>query len=116
MMGMQTMNNQTHDSWGNIKTPPTKTWEETHGENFIKIFVYAYGGGYLYGYQAKVEKMVRQRRPNIGQTPLQSVEAAYYTARKDIIDICCKNRVIKRLLADFEVMGYNQAELNFDGG
>jgi hypothetical protein len=27
-----------------------------------------------------------------------------------------KNRVIKRLLADFEVMRYNQHELNFDGG
>jgi hypothetical protein len=84
------MNNQTCDSWGNIKTPPIKACEETHGENFIKIFVYSYSGGYLYGCQAKVEKMVRQRRPNIGQTPLQSVETVYYTARRDILDICRK--------------------------
>jgi hypothetical protein len=99
------------DAWGNIRLDPVETIEEAHGGNFVKIFIYEYRGAYFYGFQIKIEKVVRQKAANVNDAPLKALEAARKAARGMIIRICRENHVIKRLFADFAVIGYNQPEL-----
>jgi hypothetical protein len=99
------------DTWGNIRLAPVKTIEEANGKNFVKIFIYEYRGGYFFGFQIKIEKVVRQRAANVNDLPLKTLEAARGAARGMIVQICKENHVIKRLYTDFTVIGYNQPEL-----
>jgi hypothetical protein len=99
------------DAWGNIRLDPVKTIEEAHGGNFVKIFIYEYRGAYFFGFQIKIEKVIRQKRANVQDLPLKALEAARKAARGMIIRICKENHVIKRLYTDFAVIGYNQPEL-----
>jgi hypothetical protein len=101
-----------YDQWGNVRADPVKVIEEAHGENFIKIFIYkAPRDSYFFGFQLKIEKVVRQKRANIADQPHRGPESARMAARDMIIDICKKNHGIKRLFADFTVIRYNQPEL-----
>jgi hypothetical protein len=101
-----------YDQWGNIKADPVKIIEETHGENFIKVFIYkAHGDSYFFGFQLKIDKVVRQKRANIADPHHRGPDSARAAARDMIIDICKKNHGIKRLFADFTVIRYNQPEL-----
>ena len=110
-----------YDTWGNLKGPPEKTIDEYHGENFIKIFIYKYtsistvAGGreadYHFGFQIKIERLVRQKRANIADPPMRGADEARLAARNMIVDVCKKNRAIKRLFADFTIIRYNQPEL-----
>jgi hypothetical protein len=102
-----------YDQWGNIKTDPIKVVEETHGKNFIKIFIYTAPGGnaWFFGFQLKIEKVVRQKLANIADPPLRGRDAAQLAARNMIINICKKNHAIKKIFADFTVIRYNQLEL-----
>jgi len=110
-----------YDQWGNLKGPPVKIIDECHGDNFIKIFLYNYtsistithnrGADYYFGFQIKLEKLVRQKKANIADRPLRGVEEARQAAQNMIIDLCKRNHAIKRLFADFTVIRYNQPEL-----
>lgn len=109
-----------YDQWGNLKGPPVKTIEETHGENFIKIFVYQYTSintvacgretDYFFGFQIKIDKLIRQKRANIASPPMRNADEARLAAQKMIVDICRKNKAAKRM-ADFQIISYNQPEL-----
>jgi hypothetical protein len=100
-----------YDQWGNLKINPVKAVEEVHGENFVKIFLYQYRDSFFYGFQLKIEKVVRQKRANIGDPALGGIESARAAAKDQIIDICKRNHGIKRLFADFTIIRYNQPEL-----
>lgn len=111
-----------YDAWGNLKGPPIKTVDEYHGDDFIKIFVYRYDdmsddsclgrpADYYFGFQIKIDKLVRQKTANIADKPSRSVDEARIEARDIIINICRKNRAIRRLFADFLIIRYNQPEL-----
>ena len=99
------------DSWGNLKAEPVKIIEENHGDNFIKIFLYEYSGSFFFGFQLKIEKVIRQKKANVADLPLKGPDAARTAAREMIVEICRKNNAIKRLFADFTVIRYNQPEL-----
>jgi hypothetical protein len=101
------------DQWGNIKTEPTNIIEETHGENFVKIMLYKSPGrdAWIFGFQLKIARVVRQKLANITDKPHKGPDAARRAARDMIIDVCRKNHGIKRLFADFTVIRYNQPEL-----
>jgi hypothetical protein len=99
------------DQWGNIRLKAEKVIEETHGQNFIKIFIYKYNGQFFYGFQIKIEKLVRQKKANISDPPLQSTEEARAAAREQIIEICKSGHAIKKAFNDFTVIRYNQPEL-----
>lgn len=99
-----------YDQWGNLKTP-TRVIEETHGENFIKIFVYQYQADYFFGYQIKIDGIVRQKKANIASLPMRDADEARESARKMIVDICNQKKVTKRIFAEFTIIRYNQPEL-----
>jgi len=100
-----------YDQWGNLKGTPLKVIEEKHGENVVKIFIYEYDAGFFFGFQMKIDKTIRQKRANIGDRPMRGVDEARSAAQKMIIDICKKNKVVKRTFAEFTIIRYNQPEL-----
>lgn len=110
-----------YDQWGNLKGTPAKTIEENHAENFVKIFIYQYSSintvinhrqaDFYFGFQLRIGKLVRQKQANIADSPCRSIESARIDARNMIIDICKKNRAIKKIFADFTMIGYDQLEL-----
>jgi hypothetical protein len=100
-----------YDAWGNIRLQAQKVIEENHGQNFIKILIYQYNKQFFYSFQVKIEKLVRQKRANIGDPPLESTEAARAAARDQIIKICKAGHAIKKAFNDFTVIRYNQPEL-----
>jgi hypothetical protein len=110
-----------YDQWGNLKGTPDKTIEEYHGDNFIKIFIYKYqsisaaadgrDNDYFFGFQLKLDKVVRQKRASIADPPLRCIDEARLAAQNMIIDLCRKNKAIKRVFADFTIIRYNQPEL-----
>jgi hypothetical protein len=99
------------DTWGNIRLEPVKTVNETHGENCVHIFVYQLGGAFYFGFQIKIDRVVRQKRANIKDIPHATAEGARAAARNMIIGICKENHAIKKLFADFTVIRYDQPEL-----
>jgi hypothetical protein len=99
------------DQWGNFRLQAEKVIEEIHGQNFIKVFIYRYNEQFFYGFQIKIGKLVRQKKANINDPPMQSREAAKEAARKQIIRICKTGHAIKKLFNDFTIIQYNQPEL-----
>jgi hypothetical protein len=99
------------DQWGNLRLQAEKIIEENHGQNFIKIFIYKYNDQYFYGFQVKIEKLIRQKKANINDPPLQSTDGARAAAREQIIRICKTGHAIKRAFNDFTVICYNQPKL-----
>jgi hypothetical protein len=100
-----------YDTWGNIRLEPVKAAQEAHGENCIRLFVYQYNGAFYFGFQIKIERLVRQKRANIKDIPHNTIEGARSAARNMIIEICKENHAIKKLFADFTVIKYDQPEL-----
>lgn len=111
VIGQSRPNDPAYDQWGNLKENPLKTIEETHGGNFVKIFINEYRGAFYFGFQFRVERVIRQKKANIKDRPLDSPDAAGAAARKIIIKICKENHAIKRLFAEFAIIVYNQPEL-----
>jgi len=109
------------DQWGNLKGTPLKVIEEKHGENSVKIFIYEYRSintvangrpaDYYFGFQLKIDRLIRQKRANIADRPMRGVDEARSAAQKMIIDICKKNKVVKKTFAEFTSIRYNQPEL-----
>jgi hypothetical protein len=101
------------DRWGNIKAKPERTIEENHGKNFIKIFIFQISSNFYYGFQFRIEKLVRQKAANIKGQPYETLEAARIAAREELKKIIFKTRSrgLKMLFADFVNLYYNQPEL-----
>ena len=87
-----------YDTWGNIRLEPVKTVNEAHGENCIRLFVYQYTGAFYFGFQIKIDRLVRQKRANVKDVPHNSIEGARAAARNMIIGICKENHAIKNCL------------------
>ena len=110
-----------YDQWGNLKGAPIKTIDEYHGESFIKIFIYQYlsivsaasgrTADYFFGFQLKLGQLIRQKRANIADRPIRSIDEARVAARNMIVDICRKNKATKSIFAEFTIIRYNQPEL-----
>jgi hypothetical protein len=111
MMDQSCPENPDYDTWGNIRLQAEKVIEENHGQNFIKILIYQYNKEYFYGFQIRIEKLIRQKKANISDLPLGSTEAAREAAREQIIELCKMGHAIKKAYNDFTVIRYNQLEL-----
>jgi hypothetical protein len=98
------------DSGGNIKKEPLKILEESHGPDFIKIFVYHTETGFFFGYQLKLKKLILQKQANIKDTPMEGEMAAIKAARKELTALASENRLIKTFIM-FDTICYNQPEL-----
>jgi hypothetical protein len=98
------------DSWGNIKKEPLKVLEESHGPDFIKIFVYQTEKGFFFGYQLKLKKLILQKQASIKDTPLEGKTEAVKAAREQIKTLVTENRLIKTFIM-FDTICYNQPEL-----
>jgi hypothetical protein len=79
-----------------------KKIEEYHKKDFIRIFIFKRleSGQFVYGYQLKVAKLVRQKAPFPGDVGQDSLDAAQTAAWTEIIKICSENRA-KRAIAVF---------------
>jgi len=100
-----------YDKWGNLKGTPVKTIEENHGENFIKIFIYQCQDNFYFGFQLKIDRLIRQKRANIADSPMRGADDSRTAAQNLIIEICKKNKVVKKTFAEFTIIRYNQPEL-----
>ena len=109
------MDNTEIDKWGNIKGVPFNEVEEHNGSNFIKIDMFELAiqnkPKFFFGFRLKIDKLARQKTPNIANESFNSVDDARIAAQNMIIDLCRKNKIIKKLLADFTLVKYNQPEL-----
>lgn len=94
-----------------IKTKPIKIIEENHKKNYVKISIYEISGGFYFGYQLKVDRIVRQKCPTMNDTARTSAEEARLAARDEIKDLCGHNRFIREIFEDFTMIKYNQGEL-----
>jgi hypothetical protein len=101
-----------HNIFGNLTGAPIASIEENRGDNFAKIFLYEDAGGYIYGYQAKIGKVIRQKSANIADERFHTREAARTAAEKEIEKLCSSaNKNTRNLFADFNVIRRNQPEL-----
>ena len=96
---------------GKINSKPVKIIEEAHKKNYVKIFIYEVSGSFFYGYQLRVDRIIRQKKANSNETPLSSTEAARIAARDEIKRICGHSRFIRDIFEDFTMIKYNQGEL-----
>jgi len=94
-----------------IETEPIKIVEENHKKNYVRIFIYEVSNSFFYGYQLKVNRIIRQKKPTWADVPWMSIEAARLAAKAEIIKICKNNKMIRELFEDFTIIKYNQMEL-----
>jgi hypothetical protein len=99
------------NAFGLITAAPVKIIEEYNKKNHVKIFIYEISGAFYFGYQLKVERIIRQKPAKISDTALSSAEAARMAARDEIKAICGHSRFIRDIFEDFTVIKYNQMEL-----
>jgi hypothetical protein len=97
------------DTWGNFKNP-LKAIEENHGLNFIKIFIYGYDTRFYYGYQLKLDKMIREKKANITERGENTEERARKAARNELINLTTETKLRKMFIC-FDRICYNQPEL-----
>ena len=96
---------------GVIKAEPVKTIEERHKKNYVKISIYEVSGAFFFGYQLRVDRIIRQKKASISDKALQSAEEARCAARDEIKGICGHSRFIRDVFEDFTIIKYNQGEL-----
>jgi hypothetical protein len=99
------------NAFGAITLDPVKSIVESHSKNFVKIFIYECAGRFYFGYQLKVERIIRQKKANVADTSYDKADAARLAAREEIKGICGSNRFIRDILEDFVSIVYNQPEL-----
>jgi hypothetical protein len=98
------------DTWGNIKTEPVKSLEESHGPHFAKIFIYRAGPGFYFEYQLRIKKLITQKKANIGDVPLKTEEEALRAARDELLSLASEKK-LRRIFTTFDKIRYNQPEL-----
>jgi hypothetical protein len=97
------------DIWGNFINP-LKTIEQNNGNNFIKIFIYAYEGCFYFGYQLKLKKLIREKRANISDIPIDTEEKARKAAKNELTNIVTEEK-LQKVFISFDKICYNQPEL-----
>jgi hypothetical protein len=101
------------DRWGNFHKEPERIIEENHGLNFIKILIFEHNGLFFFGYQIKIEKLIRQKAANIKNANFETIDAARIGAREELKTVIFKTRShgVKMQFANFVKVYYNQPEL-----
>jgi hypothetical protein len=104
-------NPEVFDRWGNFRIAPEKTIEEVHGDNFARVFFYETGGKHYFAYQLKFGTFLKQKIANIKDKAFDSFPAARLSALREIETVCTANRNVRKLIADFVQIRYNQPTL-----
>jgi hypothetical protein len=99
------------NAFGTITLEPVRTIIESHNKNFVKIFIYECAGRFYFGYQLKVDRIIRQKKANVADPSFNKAEAARMAARDEIKSICGSSRFIRDIFEDFVTIIYNQPEL-----
>jgi hypothetical protein len=103
--------NSTRDAWGNIRNTPVKVIEESHDDNFVKIFIYEIDGCFYYGYQIKVGKTICQKTANISDKPFGTKDLARIYGCNEVENTCNSNKNTRKLFAEFKRIANAQLEL-----
>jgi hypothetical protein len=97
------------DIWGNFINP-LKTIEQKHGNNFIKVFIYDFESRFYFGYQLKLEKLVREKKANVSDLSHDTEEKARKAARDELTGLATETK-LKKVFITFDKICYNQPEL-----
>lgn len=97
------------DIWGNFINP-LKTIEQNHGNNFIKVFIYSFESRFYFGYQLKLEKLIREKKANISDIPYDTEEKARKAVRDELTRLVTETK-LKKAFITFDKICYNQPEL-----
>jgi hypothetical protein len=103
--------NSVCDAWGNIRAAPVKTIEESHGDNFIKVFIYEAKGAFYFGYQIKVGKTIQQKSANINDRAFDTKDLARIYGCSEAQAACGSNKNTLKLFAEFKKIKNAQPEL-----
>jgi hypothetical protein len=99
------------NAFGAITLDPMRTIVESHNKNFVRIFLYECAGRFYYGFQLKIDRIIRQKRANVADISYDEAEDARLAARNEILGICDSSRFIRDIFEDFVTIIYNQPEL-----
>jgi hypothetical protein len=100
------------DSWGNIKTAEKKVIEESHGADFVNVYIFHLETGFYFGYQLKIKTLIMQKQANIKDTPAKTEHEARIAAREELFSIIEKqSKKILEAFLFFDRICYNQGEL-----
>jgi hypothetical protein len=97
------------DIWGNFINP-LKTIEQNHGNNFIKVFIYSFESRFYFGYQLKLEKLIREKKANISDIPYDTEEKVRKAVRDELTRLVTETK-LKKAFITFDKICYNQPEL-----
>jgi hypothetical protein len=97
------------DIWGNFINP-LKTIEQGHGNNFIKVFIYGFEERFYFGYQLKIEKLIREKKANVSDVFYDTEEKARIAARNELSGLTTETKLRKAFIT-FDKTCYNQPEL-----
>jgi hypothetical protein len=103
--------NSSCDAWGNIRIAAVKVIEETHEENFVRLFIHEVCGAFYFGYQIQVGKTVRQKSANINDRSFEKKELARIYGCMEIQSTCNSNKNTRKLFAEFNRIANAQQEL-----
>lgn len=100
------------DNWGNIKTAERKVIEESHGADFVNVYIFQLETGFYFGYQLKIKTIVLQKEANIKDAPAETEQEARLAARKELFSIISKqSKKLLEVFLHFDRICYNQPEL-----
>jgi len=101
------------DTWGNIKTEPTRTILQSKGPDFVKVNIFATDNGYFFGAQIKLNKLIYQKEANVlNDAPLNTEDQARWAARDFITSIVSRySKKLMKTFLTFDKVCYNQPEL-----
>jgi hypothetical protein len=97
------------DIWGNFINP-VKIIEQNHGNNFIKIFIYGFESRFYFGYQLKLEKLIREKKANVSDVFYDTEEKARKAARNELTSLTTETK-LRKVFIEFDKICYNQPEL-----
>jgi hypothetical protein len=103
--------NSSCDAWGNIRAAPVKTIEESHDDNFVRVFVYEIDGAFYSGWQMKVGKMIRQKAANINDRNFNTKDLARIYGCMEVETACASNKNTRKLFSEFKRIASAQLEL-----
>jgi hypothetical protein len=75
-----------------IKKDPIKVTEEHHEKDFVKILIFEKSGLYVYAYQIKVAKLIRQKVPQPLDIGVDSIADAHSAAWRESYKLFSANR------------------------
>jgi hypothetical protein len=97
------------DIWGNFINP-LKTIEQNHGNNFIKVFIYGFENRFYFGYQLKLEKLIKEKKANVSDISYDTEEKAQKAAKDELTSLATETK-LRKVFIMFDKICYNQPEL-----